>query len=108
MLKNIDCGYSLEPPLCFERKYEKLFEFLSENLPFLVVKFSIYMYLNRRVFVKSTSFKVDVYFQRVQSNEGDIAVGRGFYSIVLWSRHSYARNISQREGVTKCNFVVLI
>ena len=64
LLKNIDCGYSLEPPrrgvltsthnLCFELKYEKhisvfLFFFLSENFRFLEVKFSIY--LNRRVFV---------------------------------------------------------
>ena len=36
-------------PLCFEQKYEKKIEFLSENFQFLVVKFSIY--LNRRVFV---------------------------------------------------------
>ena len=36
--------------LCFEQKYEKFqIFFLSENFPFLVVKFSIY--LNRRVFV---------------------------------------------------------
>ena len=37
--------------LCFEQKYEKISEFLSENFQFLVVKFSIYMYLNRHVFV---------------------------------------------------------
>ena len=57
--QNIDCGYSLEPPrrggsngyqnLCFEQKYEKYRNFLSENFHFLVVKFSVY--LNRRVFV---------------------------------------------------------
>ena len=35
--------------LCFEKKYEKYQNFLSENFPFLVVKFSVY--LNRRVFV---------------------------------------------------------
>ena len=37
--------------LCFEQKYmyEKYQNFLSENFPSLVVKFSIY--LNRRVFV---------------------------------------------------------
>ena len=37
--------------LCFEQKYEKyqsFFFFLSENVPFLEVKFSIY--LNRRFF----------------------------------------------------------
>ena len=35
--------------LCFEQEYEKISEFLSENVQFLEVKFSIY--LNRRVFV---------------------------------------------------------
>ena len=35
--------------LCFEQKYEKYQNFLSENFRFLVVKFSVY--LNRRVFV---------------------------------------------------------
>ena len=62
LLKNIDCGYSLEPPrrggsneylnLCFEQKYEKYQNFLSENFHFLVVKFSVY--LNRHVFVMNT------------------------------------------------------
>ena len=48
LLKNIDCGYSLEPPrvtsthnLCFEQKYEKYQIFLSENFQFFEVKFSI-------------------------------------------------------------------
>ena len=60
MLKNIDNGYSLEPPrrggsksphnLCFEQKYAKHQNFLSENFHFFwVVKISIY--LNRRVFI---------------------------------------------------------
>ena len=35
--------------LCFEQKYEKYQNFLSENFHFLVVKFSLY--LNRHVFV---------------------------------------------------------
>ena len=35
--------------LCSEQKFEKYQNFLSENFPFLVVKFSIY--LNRPVFV---------------------------------------------------------
>ena len=34
--------------LCFEQKYEKYQNFLSENFHFLVVKFSVY--LNRHVF----------------------------------------------------------
>ena len=57
--KNIDCGYSLEPPRrgdsneysqsMFWTEIWKVSEFLSENFHFLVVKFSIY--LNRLVFV---------------------------------------------------------
>ena len=35
--------------LCFEQKYEKYQEFLSENFHFLVVQFSVY--LNRLVYV---------------------------------------------------------
>ena len=58
LLKDIDCGYSLEPPrraeavltstrnLCFEQELEQYRNFFY---PYLVVKFSIY--LNRRVFV---------------------------------------------------------
>ena len=38
--------------LCFEQKYETYQNFSSENFPFLVVKFSIY--LNRRVFVMTS------------------------------------------------------
>ena len=63
LLKNIDCGYSLEMPwrgftkavltsthnLCFEQEHEKYRNFLSENFPFLVVNFSFY--LNRGVFI---------------------------------------------------------
>ena len=40
--------------LCFEQKYEKYQNFLSEKFHFLVVKFSVY--LNRRVFVMSLYF----------------------------------------------------
>ena len=53
LLKNIDCGHSLKllgeavltntHNLCFEQEYEKYQNFLSENFPFLVVKFSIYL-----------------------------------------------------------------
>ena len=59
LLKNIDCGYSIEPPrrggsneypqFMFWAEIWKISEFLSENYQFLVVKFSIY--LNRGVFV---------------------------------------------------------
>ena len=56
LLKNIDCGHSLEPPLCFWAEIWKVLKFLSENFQFLVVKFSVY--LNRHVFVMlSTSWR---------------------------------------------------
>ena len=42
--------------LCFEQKYEKYQNFLSENFPFLVVKFSVY--LNRRVFIMIRKFLI--------------------------------------------------
>ena len=53
--------------LCFEQKYEKYQNFLSENFHFLVVKFSIY--LNRRVFVMFSGYSilyqpdVDIYWK---------------------------------------------
>ena len=59
LLKNIDCGYSLEPPRrggsneypqsMFWAEIWKISDILSENVQFLVVKFLIY--LNRRVLV---------------------------------------------------------
>ena len=59
LLKNIDCGYSLEPPRwggsneylqsMFWAELWKISEFLSENFQFLAVEFSIY--LNRDIFV---------------------------------------------------------
>ena len=81
LLKNIDCWYSLEPPLwggsneypqsMFWAEIWKISEFLSENFQFLVVKFSIY--LNRRVFVMLWSEWVDaqadlsVFWMHIQS-----------------------------------------
>ena len=59
LLKNTDCGYSLELPrqggsneydnLCLEQKYEEYQFFLSENFHMMMIKFSVY--LNRLVFV---------------------------------------------------------
>ena len=64
LLKNIDCGYSLDRlvemvltstyNLCFEQKYEKYQIFLTESFHFLVVKFSVYV--NRHVFVMRSNF----------------------------------------------------
>ena len=70
LFKNRDCGYSLEPPRrggsneypqsMFKAEIWKISEFLSENIQFFEVKFSIY--LNRRVFVMSKEL-----FQNLQS-----------------------------------------
>ena len=66
LLKNIDCGYSLEPPQrggsnenpqsMFWAEIWKISEFfLSINFQFLEVKFS--KYLNRRVFIMKANIK---------------------------------------------------
>ena len=62
--QNTDCGYLLEPPrqggsneypqsMFWAEIWKNIRIFLSENFPFLVVKFSIYS--NRRVFQMVTS-----------------------------------------------------
>ena len=54
LLKNIDCGYSLElPQRGIEQTYEKYQIFFSEICHFLVVKFSVF--LNRRFHNDSSS-----------------------------------------------------
>ena len=79
LLKNIDCGYSLEPPrLCFEQKYENYQSFSSESNPFLVVKFSIY--LNRRVFVMSSS--TQIYDQTIKQTQSHP-------SLIIWTHLVY-------------------
>ena len=64
LLKNIDCGYALEPPQrggsngypqsMFLAEIWKIWEFLSENFQLFVVKFSVY--LNIRIFVMKTKY----------------------------------------------------
>ena len=53
--------------LCFEQKYEKYQSFLSENLHFLVAKFSVY--LNRHVFVM-TFMEIDIRVPFLPSKKG--------------------------------------
>ena len=51
-LQNIDCGYSLGPPLyVLSRKMKNIRVFLSENVQLLEVKFSIDLNTCRLVFV---------------------------------------------------------
>ena len=88
--QNIDCGYPLEPPLRgkavltsthnlrFGQKYEKYQNFLSENFPFLFVKFSIY--LNRRVFVMMHTCAVRFLFL--------LSTWRHFAPLAIWSAPS--------------------
>ena len=47
--ENIEAVLTSTHNLCFEQKYKKYQTALSENFPFLVVNFSIYLY--RRIFV---------------------------------------------------------
>ena len=64
--------------LCFWQKYEKYGIFLSENLPFVVVKFSIY--LNRLVFVMgSTAMK---YFANLPFSLSGLYRLHRFYAII--------------------------
>ena len=77
--KNIDCGYSLEPPrrggsneypqsMFWARIWKKKSDcFLSEYFNFLVVKFSIY--LNRRVFVMTKQLSYLKYHRHTKKEE---------------------------------------
>ena len=74
LLKNIDGGYSLEPPRrggsneypqsMFSAELWKISEFLSENFHFLMVKFSVF--LNRRVFVQAYIILYEDYHRKKQ------------------------------------------
>ena len=74
--KNIDCGYSLEPPrrggltsthnLCFQQKYEKYQNILSENLSF--ERFNEYpqsMFLSRNYINNVYPCKPQFYYIKV-------------------------------------------
>ena len=75
LLKNIDCGYSLEPhrwggsneypqSMFWAEIWKKYWNFLFEHFHFLMVIFSIY--LNRRVFVIIyKGFKQTKYYKRL-------------------------------------------
>ena len=92
--KNIYCGYSLEPPRrggsneypqsMFWVEIWKIsdFFFLSENFPFLVVKFSIY--LNRRVFVMEWARRMVKVKERKQTNEpSDLSHCSDYYALFM-------------------------
>ena len=63
--------------LCFEQKYEKKSDFLSENFHFLIVTFPVY--LNRHVFVMSNL--VAIHQNRHSANVGEL--GFCFTHLVL-------------------------
>ena len=52
--------------LCFEQKYEKYHNFLSENFRFLDMKF--FIYLNRRVFVMEDKMNRNIHSQNIHHN----------------------------------------
>ena len=63
--------------LCFEQKCEKYQSFLSEHFQFLDVNFSIY--LNRRVFVMSTT--------KVLTR---LCVFAGYLSVLIYQKHAFS------------------
>ena len=67
--------------LCFEKKYEKYQNFLSENFHFLVVKLSVN--LNRHVFVMSNS---DV---RMRKTLKRFLVMLGFFNILMLHQNNF-------------------
>ena len=88
LLKNIDCGYSLEPPRrggsneypqsMFWAEIWKIAEFLSENFQFFFGG-EIFLYLNRRVFVMSiaTATRTQIDHTKKKVN--------GHPSIIIWT-----------------------
>ena len=80
---------------------KKISEFLSENFQFLVVKFSIYMYLNRLVFV----------MERVKGQVNTIKVmsRRSVYLTTLFigrrtCTHSFAKTDNHLGEISSSNF----
>ena len=88
LLKNIDCGHSLEPPWqgCSNEYQQSMFwaeiwkisEFLSENFQFWVVKFSLYLnsFCNAFVLVKCWS-SMDLTQCKVGGGGGEREEGGG-------------------------------
>ena len=103
---NIDCGYSWEPPRwggsnenpqsMFRAEIWKYQNFLSENLRFLVIKFSVY--LNRHVFVMlewASSFIVRcIGILILQVFMNSVCLGRNFLeNCMFWvtiRKHAYS------------------
>ena len=56
--------------LCLKQEYEKYQNFLSENFPFLVAKFSIY--LNRCVFLTLVLLNQDISYLFKQSRSRSV------------------------------------
>ena len=61
--------------LCFGQKSEKYKKFLSENFQFLVVKFSVSVYLNRCVFVMIGGYTRVTYLPVNNNNNNNITKG---------------------------------
>ena len=81
--------------LCYEQKYEKYQNFLSENFHFLVVKFSAY--LNRRVFVmvgKETTENEKHEFSNIQRT----TTPAPWY---IWSRYIEKNSTQNVQDITK-------
>ena len=82
--------------LCFEQKYEKYQNFLSENFHFLVMNFSIY--LNRHVFVMHNKFcQLYVFKQR-------IVLGSSVCSFPFPNTHPFMRHTHTNTHLHQSTF----
>ena len=83
--------------LCLEQKYKKYQIFFSENFPFLVVKFSIY--LNRRVFIMFSRQQIDVIFL-ILPRKQDLTFQEMSNPIFLWGKN--------KNTISKCPLLKIL
>ena len=91
--------------LCFEQKCENYKNFTSERFHFLVVKFSLYEYLDRRVFVMTVLFCCLLYCavfpngsqrqKKVPSDKGELEPESSITETCLFK---YIENFTTKKG----------
>ena len=95
LLKNVDCGYSLEPPhrggsneylqSMFWAEIWKIVEFLIWNFQFLEVKFSIY--LIRRVFIMTSLLSTHNILYRGEIRKKNVLIPSHLKLFKVWYFH---------------------
>ena len=97
LLKNIDCGYSLDQSMFWEKNMKNIRK-ISKNFLFLVVKFSIY--LNRRVFVMTYPMGHCVLLNCVYMNRYDLAQKNDLVRFVFRAcKHSFLHFSTYLVGI---------